>query len=154
MSEAIDWEIWAGLLALTAILYLLKWVQSRRKTKVYRVSADSLKRSQQVLLLVLPLVEDGDDSLIDESRLPYPKENVKSAAKILAYYYWKENRLEELSRVKNCFIALSRFQRDDLDEDLRQKQAEREEAKLVREYECYLTHSPFKSSVQKTDRAA
>lgn len=154
MSELLDWEIWAGLLALTSILYLLKWVQSRRKTKVYRVSADSLKRSQQVLLLVLPLVENGDGDLIDESRLPYPKDNIKSAAKILSYYYWKENRLEELSRVKNCFIALSRFQGQDLDEDTRRRNAEREEARLIREYECYITHSPFKSSVRKGGKAA
>lgn len=154
MSDILDWEIWAGLLLLTVILYGFKYLQSRRKTTVYRISEDSLKRSQQVLLQVLPLVEGSDGGLLDDNHLPYPKENVKSAAKILAYYYWKKHRLEELSRVKNCFIALSRFQNIDIDDDIRHKRAKQEESKLIREYECYITHSPFKADPSKGGKAA
>ena len=154
MTDVLDWEIWAGLLLLTAILYALKFLQSRRKTTVYRVSADSLKRSQEVMLLVLPIVESTGGDLIDHNRLPYPKESIKSAAKILSYYYWKKHRLEELSRIKNCFIALSRFQREDMDEEARAKRAKREETKLTREYECFVTHSPFKMDAAKSGKAA
>ncbi len=40
------------------------------KNTVYRISADSLKRSKEVMLTVLPLVEDGEEGPIDSCRLP------------------------------------------------------------------------------------
>lgn len=141
----IDTEIWIGILALTAILYGFKWLQSRRKVKVYRISPDSLERSKKVMLQVLPLVESEGEGPLDEIKLPYPKDHVKSAAKILAYYYQRENRLEELGRVKNCFVSLSRFQNRDSDPDLQEKRAEREKIRLTNELNCFLTHSPHKN---------
>jgi len=141
----IDMEIWVGLLALTVILYGLRFIQCRSKRKVYRVSAQSLQRSKDVMLAVLPLVEDGRDEPLDETRLPYPKENVKSAAKILAYYFFKEEQLAELERVKNCYVALSRFQNRDLAPETRERRVERDKERLTRELHCFMTHSPFRS---------
>ncbi len=141
----LDTEIWVGLLSLTAILYLIKWMQSHKKSKVYRISPDSLRRSKEVLLRVLPLVEDGENETLDSTRLPYAKESVKSAAKILAYYYWKQNQHQELMRVKNCFISLSRFQNKDLDPDSQERLYTKEKQRLTREFNCYITHSPFKA---------
>lgn len=144
-----DMEIWIGMVALTAILYVAKWWQGNRKITVYRISPQSLERSKEVLLRVLPLVEDDNDSLLDASRLPYTKDSIKSAAKILAYYYWKENRSEELCRVKHCFIALSRFQNRDLDTDARQRLLKSEMKRLTQEMDYYLTHYPFKATKRK-----
>jgi len=147
----IDKELWGAIIALTAILYGIKWLIGRRKVKVYRISPKSLERSKRVILRVLPLTEDGDHFPLDDQRLPYPKDNVKSAAKILAYYYWKENRQEELMRIKACFIALSRFQSTDLETDTREKKASRDKKRLTREFECYITHS---SSPHNANKAA
>lgn len=147
MTDILDMEIWIGLIGLTCILYLIKFLQGRNKTKVYRVSPESLQRSKQVIMHVLPLVEEGDArQIIDAKMLHYSKEQVKSAAKILAYYYWKNSKLEELGRVKNCFISLSRFQPESLAEEARQRQAQKEYKRLAREYECYITHSPSKAA--------
>lgn len=145
MLEIIDVEIWGGLLALTAIMYLIRFWQSRNRKKIYRISAESLNRSKEVMLRVLPLVEDDSEKPLNEDRLPYPKESIKSAAKILAYYYWKEQRNEELARVKHCFIALSRFQDQELESDLREKRLLRDKKKLTQEFETYLTHSPHRN---------
>lgn len=141
-----DLEIWIGLFALTAVLYAAKWWQGNRKVTVYRISPQSLERSKEVMLQVLPLVEDEQDSPLDAKRLPYSKESVKSAAKILAYYYWKENCSEELRRVKNCFVSLARFQNGDLDPDARKRLAASEKKRLTRELDYYLTHYPFKAT--------
>jgi hypothetical protein len=141
-----DMEIWIGLFALTAILYAAKWWQGNRKVTVYRISPQSLQRSKDVMLQVLPLVEDDKDSPLDLKRLPYSKESIKSAAKILAYYYWKENCHEELSRVKRCFISLSRFQNADLDPEARKRLQGGEKKRLTRELDYYLTHYPFKAT--------
>lgn len=140
-----DTEVWVGLFALTALLYMVKWWQGTRKVKVYRISPQSLERSKEVMLKVLPLVEDEKESVLDAVRLPYPKDTVKSAAKILAYYYWKENRPEELGRVKRCFVSLARFQPRGEDEELTDRRALREKKRLVRELDYYLTHYPFKA---------
>ncbi len=144
-----DMEIWIGLVALTAVLYVAKWWQGNRKITVYRISPQSLERSKEVLLRVLPLVEDDNDSLLDVNRLPYTKDSIKSAAKILAYYYWKENRSEELSRVKRCFVSLSRFQNRDLDADARQRLLKSDTKRLTQEMDYYLTHYPFKATKRK-----
>ena len=141
-----DMEIWIGLFALTAVLYVAKWWQGNRKVTVYRISPESLQRSKDVMLQVLPLVEDEQDSSLDAKRLPYSKENIKSAAKILAYYYWKENCHEELSRIKSCFISLARFQNADLDPAARRRLQEGEKKRLTRELDYYLTHYPFKAT--------
>lgn len=144
MFDFLDKEIWIGLLILTAMLYLARFLQSRNKRTVYRISPESLKRSREVMLKILPLVEDEDNQpIIDNRQLPYPKDNVKSAAKILAYYYWKKNQQTELQRVKNAFISLSRFQDSDMEHEEREREQTREQEILTREFECYLTHSPF-----------
>jgi len=142
----LDMEIWIGLFALTAILYTAKWWQGKRKVTVYRISSESLQRSKEVMLQVLPMVEDDKDSPLDLKRLPYSKDNIKSAAKILAYYYWKENCHEELSRVKGCFISLSRFQNTNLESEARKRLQKSEKKRLTRELDYYLTHYPFKAT--------
>jgi len=146
MSDVLDFEIWAGILTLTAILYLIKYLQSRKKQVVYRISPDSLDRSKKVILSILPLVEDEDNaSLLDERRLPYSKEHVKNAAKILAYYYWKKHKPAELARIKNVFISLCRFQNTELDMEAQARVMSKEQARLTREFEHYMTHSPLKT---------
>lgn len=142
----LDTEMWIGLFVLTAVLYSLKWIQGRRKNTVYRISPESLRRSKRVLLDVLPLVEDEEESLLDTSRLPYPKDNIKSAVKILAYYFSRQQQHEELERVKNCFVSLSRFQSADLDPETQQRRAESERKRLARELQSFMTNSPFKAS--------
>lgn len=136
-----DTNFWLGLIALTCALYLLKWFQGRRKVTVYRISPASLRRSKDVMLRVLPLVEDGRDCPLDETSLPCDKTTIKSAAKILAYHFWKENQHEELARTKLCFVSLARFQNRDLDSDASERLLTRERERLVREFDCYLTHS-------------
>ncbi|QJB58360.1 hypothetical protein HFN16_03910 [Pseudodesulfovibrio sp. zrk46] len=141
----LDMEIWIGLIALTALLYLIKFIQGRSKRTVYRISSESLQRSKQVMLKVLPLVEnvETDSELLDDRRLPFPKDNIKSAAKILAYYYWKQDQQTELARVKNVFISLSRFQDVDLGLEDQARRLSSEKKRLTREFEYYITHSPF-----------
>jgi len=141
----IDNEIWVGILVLTAVLYGIKWIQSKRTVTIYRISPESLDRSKKVMMAVLPLIEDGKNSLLDATRLPCHKNNIKSAAKILAYYFWKEKQHEELARVKNCFIALSRFQNQDLDSDAQERLASKEKQRFTHEIENYIRHSPYKN---------
>ncbi|XXJ21245.1 hypothetical protein ACR42D_17250 [Desulfovibrio caledoniensis] len=140
----LDTNIWLGVIVLTILLYTFKWwFGRRRKVKVYRVSPESLKRAKEVVVVVLALVEDGESFPLDERRLLYPKEDVKSAAKIMAYYFWKKRRHDELSRVKNCFVSLARFQDTGLDLEAQERRAARERARLERELNYYMTHSPF-----------
>jgi hypothetical protein len=140
----LDMNIWLGMIILTILLYSFKWWVGRsRKVKVYRVSPESLKRAKEVVVGVLPLVEDGETFPLDRRRLLYDKEDVKSAAKIMAYYFWKKRRHEELTRVKNCFVSLARFQDTGLDLEAQERKAARERAQLERELNYYMTHSPF-----------
>jgi hypothetical protein len=140
----LDMNIWLGVIVLTVLLYGIKWWHgSRRKVKVYRVSPQSLKRAKEVVVNVLALVEDGESFPLDERRLAFPKEDVKSAAKIMAYYFWKKRRHDELSRVKHCFVSLARFQDAGLDLEAQERRASRERTRLERELDYYMTHSPF-----------
>jgi hypothetical protein len=140
----LDMNIWLGVIVLTVLLYCFKWWLGRsRKVKVYRVSPQSLKRAKEVVVGVLPLVEDGESFPLDQRRLVYPKEDVKSAAKIMAYYFWKKRQHDELSRVKNCFVSLARFQDTGLDLEAQERKAARERNQLERELNYYMTHSPF-----------
>ena len=140
----LDMNIWLGVIVLTILLYCFKWWLGRsRKVKVYRISPESLKRAKEVVVGVLPLVEDGENFPLDERRLVYAKEDVKSAAKIMAYYFWKKRRHDELSRVKNCFVSLARFQDIELDLEAQERRASRERGQLERELNYYMTHSPF-----------
>ncbi|MEZ7197461.1 hypothetical protein [Pseudodesulfovibrio karagichevae] len=140
----LDKNIWLGVIVLTVLLYGFKWWLGRsRKVKVYRVSPQSLKRAKEVVVGVLPLVEDGESFPLDERRLVYSKEDIKSAAKIMAYYFWKKRQHDELSRVKNCFVSLARFQDNGLDLESQERRASRERARLERELNYYMTHSPF-----------
>lgn len=140
----LDMNIWLGVIVLTVILYFIRWWHtSKRKVRVYRVSPESLKRAKEVLLGVLPLVEDGESFPLDRARLLHSKEDVKSAAKILAYYFWRRKQHDELARVKQCFVSLSRFQDGAADLEAQERQASRERAQLERELSYYMTHSPF-----------
>ncbi|ADU61756.1 MULTISPECIES: hypothetical protein [Pseudodesulfovibrio] len=136
-----DTNFWLGLIALTCALYMLKWFQGRRKVTVYRISPASLRRSKEVMLRVLPLVEDGRDCPLDVTSLPWDKATIKGAAKILAYHFWRENQHEELIRIKQCFVSLARFQNRDLDFETCERLLTRERERLVREIDCYLTHA-------------
>jgi hypothetical protein len=140
----LDMNIWLGVIVLTILLYGIKWWHgSHRKVKVYRVSPQSLKRAKEVVVGVLPMVEDGESFPLDEKRLVYSKEDVKSAVKIMAYYFWKKRQHDELSRVKNCFVSLARFQDSGLDLETQERRASRERTRLERELNYYMTHSPF-----------
>jgi len=146
----LDMELWIGIIGLTILLYGLKWfVTHRRKVKVYRISPQSLQRSKEVMVAVLPLVEDGESFPLDDARRPYPKEDIKSAAKIMAYYFWRKKKHDELKRVKNCFIAISRFQDSSLDLETQERAASREKKQLARELDYYMTHSPFNVSKRR-----
>ncbi|WP_285906676.1 hypothetical protein [Pseudodesulfovibrio pelocollis] len=136
-----DTDTWLLLGAGTAALLMVKWFVGSRKVTVYRISPGSLNRSKNVMLRVLPLVEDGAEHPLDETCLPCDKTTVKSAAKILAYHFWKEKQHEELDRIKQCFIALSRFQNRDLDPEARERLQSRERARLASEIECFLTNA-------------
>ncbi|WP_319541765.1 hypothetical protein [uncultured Pseudodesulfovibrio sp.] len=139
-----DTEMWVGILVLTFLLYALKWFVNRKRTiKVYRISPKSLQRSKEVLMTVLPLVEDENDFPLDRSKVPYSKEDIKSAAKILAYYFWRNKRHDELQRIKNCFISISRLQDASQDLETQEHSAARERKQLKRELDYYMTHSPF-----------
>lgn len=145
MFDILDKEIWIGMVALTAILYMIKFFQSRCKRTVYRISPESLQRSKEVMMKVLPLVETGEDesALLDDRRLPCSKENIKSAAKILAYFYWKKDQHTELQRVKNVYISLARFQDVDMGLEDQARRLSSEKKRLTREFEHYMAHSPF-----------
>ncbi|CCH49176.1 hypothetical protein [Pseudodesulfovibrio piezophilus] len=146
MLDMLDSEIWIGLALLTAGLYCVKYMQSRGSNTVYRISSESLERSKQVMLKVLPLIENDDEnehSLLDERRLPYTKDDIKSAAKILAYFYWKKNQGNELSRVKNAYISLARFQSKDLELEIQAHKLAKEKKSLTREFEYYIARTRF-----------
>lgn len=151
MLDAIDYDIWIGIFILTAALYLVNHLRNRDKRTVYRISPESLQRSKKVMMSVLPIIEDPEeDSIIDQRKLAYPKENIKSAAKILAYYYWTKKQPEELSRVQNAFIALSRFQNSMQGSEDQTREMMREKKANTREFEDYLSRSPF--SVRKKSK--
>lgn len=142
--DVLDMELWIGLIVLTCLLYILKWLVSRKRTvRVYRVSPESLKRSKEVMMGVLPLVEDNGEHPLDLARLPYPKRDIKSAAKILAYYFYTKKQHDELTRVKHAFVAISRFQEAAVDAETQEKRMHREQRQLERELQFYMTHSPF-----------
>jgi len=148
MFDAIDYDIWIGIFFLTGALYLINHMRNRDKRTVYRISPDSLQRSKKVMMSVLPILEDPEeDSIIDQRKLAYPKDNIKSAAKILAYYYWTKKQPEELSRVQNAFISLSRFQNSMMNSEDQSREMMREKKSNTREFEDYLSRSPF--SVRK-----
>nr|WP_287411182.1 hypothetical protein [Pseudodesulfovibrio sp.] len=143
----IDTQVWVVILSLTFLLYALKWFISRKRSvKVYRISPQSLQRSKEVLMAVLPLIEDENDFPLDRSKIPYSKEDIKSAAKILAYYFWRKKRHDELQRIKNCFISIARFQDSSQDLETQERTAARERKQLKRELDFYMTHSPFNAT--------
>ncbi len=149
--DVLDMELWVGLIILTSLLYILKWFLGRKRTvRVYRVSPESLKRSKEVMMAVLPLVEDGGRHPLDIARIRYSKEDIKSAAKILAYYFYTKKQQDELARIKHAFVAVSRFQDRTLDPENQEKRMLREHRALERELQYYMTHSPF--NVKKTGR--
>lgn len=149
--DVLDMELWIGLIILTSLLYIVKWFISRKRTvRVYRVSPESLKRSQEVMVKVLPLIEDNGKQPLALARIPYPKEDIKSAAKILAYYFYTKKQHDELARIKHAFVAISRFQDSNQDDETREKRMHREQRALERELQYYMTHSPF--NVKKTNK--
>jgi hypothetical protein len=146
----LDIEIWLGLLILTTLLYGIKWWHERaRQVTVYRISPESLKRSKQVIMDVLPLVEDGESFPLDSVSLRHSKDDVKSAAKILTYYFWKKKQHDELVRIKSCFVAISRFQDRNHDMETQERRASRERKQLERELAFYMTHTPFNAKKKR-----
>lgn len=149
--DVLDMDVWIGLIGLTCLLYIVKWFVGRKRTvRVYRVSPESLKRSKEVMLGLLPLVEDGGDLPLDRQQLRRTKDEIKSACKILAYYFFTKKQTEELERIKKAFVALSRFQDPNLDPETQERRMHREQRQLERELQFYMTHSPF--NVKKVGR--
>ncbi|WP_243544057.1 hypothetical protein [Pseudodesulfovibrio tunisiensis] len=137
-------DIWIPLFCLLGFLLILRALLNRKTVKVYRVSPASLRASRRVVMDVLPLVETGDDrSILDIRELPHTKENIKSAVKILAYYFGKHRQSRDLIRVKTCYLSLSRFQECGLPDEEREQLAEEEKVQLLREFDFFITQTPF-----------
>ncbi len=143
MLDMIDNMFWLYLLGGTGLLYALNYFVGRSKKRtVYRISKDSLAKSKQVMIRLLNMVEDGQTSPLDKNALPFETEQIKSAAKILAYFYLKQRLPEDYRRVKDGFIALSRFQDPEATEPKQESQMKRDAKKLRREFELYIRRSP------------
>lgn len=143
MIDIIDNTFWLALLGVTGLLYAINWFVDQRKHTIYRISEESLTTSKKVMLKVLPLVEDGSDVPLDIAQLPFDKENVKSAAKILAYMYLKGRQGDDFNRVRDCFIALSRFQDLEQAPEKVEKRMKRERKKFRKDFDGYIKRSPF-----------
>ncbi|WP_018124494.1 hypothetical protein [Desulfovibrio oxyclinae] len=104
-----DETIWIPAFALLGVLLIIRAAWKPVKGKRYVISEESLKASHKVAMEVLPLLESVQD-VRDTGELPYPKDKLKSALKILAYQFARNNQHEELTRIKNAFVQLSRFQ--------------------------------------------
>lgn len=126
----------------TAALYGVNMLVGRKKHTVYRISNDSLAKSKQVMIRILKLVEDGKKTPLDERSLPFEREQIKSAGKILAYYYLKQRLHEDYKRVKEGFIALSRFQDVSQEPSRLEALMKRDEKKLTQEFNLYIRRSP------------
>lgn len=134
-----EYDIWIALFALMGVLLIIRTIMNKtNKRTVMRVNPDTVKASKDIILRVLPLVEDDSDSLRGIHVLPCDKERVKSAAKVMAYCFNRNSQYEELARVRRCFVNLARFQDDTLDEEERVRLAEREQKQLTREIDTYL----------------
>lgn len=152
MLDMIDNVFWLYLLGGTGILYAVNWFVSRRsKRTVYRISNDSLAKSKQVMIRLLNIVEDEKTTPLDERSLPFEREQIKSAAKILAYFYLKQRLPEDYRRVKAGFIALSRFQNMEHAELRQEAQMKKEAKQLKREFEIYIRRSPACESPAMAD---
>lgn len=137
--------LWFFILAGTALLYGLNYFVSlsRKKTQtVYRISNESLAKSKQVMIRLLKLVEDGQNTVLDERSLPFQKDDIKSAGKILGFFYLRQRLPEDYQRVKEGFIALSRFQDIELPPNKLEALMKRDAAKLKLEFEAYIRRSP------------
>ncbi len=134
-----EYDIWIGLFALMGVLLIIRTIMTRKnKRKVMRVNPETVNASREIIMKVLPMVEDESTSLREMHSLPCEKDRVKSAAKIMAYCFNRNNQYEELARIRRCFVSLSRFQDDSLDEEERKRRAEREHSQLKREIDDYL----------------
>lgn len=142
MIDFIDNTFWLYMVGGTAVLYGVNWMIGQKKHTVYRISNDSLSKSKQVMIRVLNLVEDGKKDPIDRRSLPFKEEHVKSAAKILAYYYLKKRLPEDYHRVKQGYISLSRFQESSLSPERQEAQMKRDARKLANEFNIYIKRSP------------
>lgn len=100
---------WIPVFALLGVLLIIRAVWKPAKGKRYVISEESLKNSHKIAMEVLPLLESAQD-VRDVAELPYPKEKLKSALKILAYQFARNTQHEELARIKKAFVQLSRFQ--------------------------------------------
>lgn len=134
-----EYDIWIALFVLMGVLLIIRTIMNKtNKRTVMRVNPDTVKASKEIVMRVLPLVEDDSSSLRGIHVLPCDKERIKSAAKIMAYCFNRNNQYEELARIRRCFVNLSRFQDDTLDEDERVRLAEREQKQLTLEIDNYL----------------
>lgn len=106
----LDTSLWIPLFALLGIALIVRFAWKPKPRKVLRISADSLEASRKLALQILPLVEESGSHPLDEGLLPCPKSRVKSALKILAHQFSRNGKQEELTRIRNCYVSLSRFQ--------------------------------------------
>ena len=131
-------ELWIALFVAMGALVVLRAVWGKKRVKIQRMNESTLKTARKLVVPVLKLVEDGHDSLLDSNYLPSSKANVKNAAKVLAYYYWKTKQPVELKRITAGFVGISRFQDKAINDETREKVRKREQERFQQEIDQYM----------------
>lgn len=135
-----QYDIWFILFALMGLLMIFVTIMKRgKKQKILRVSPRSIDASRGITVRYLPLVEDDQDTLLNEHSLPCNKEQIKSALKVMAYCFSRKRKHQDLARIKRAYISLHRFQEGDLMDEEVIAAAQREKKYLVRDIEDYLS---------------
>ncbi len=136
-----QFDLWVGVFAVLGLLLLVRAVVGRlkRKRKVLRISPEAIEASRKILVKYLPLVEDRKKNLKDIEDLPCNKNKLKSALKVMAYCFTRQKQYQELTRVKEAYVSLHRFQDGDLKDKYTINVAAREKKQLLDEIEDYLS---------------
>lgn len=133
-------DLWIGLFALMGALLLARAIVSKvkGKRKVLRVSPETIEASKGIVVKYLPLVEDNSKGLRDILDLPCEKRQVKNALKVMAYCFTRQRQHKELTRVRDAFVALHRFQDGNLKDERIISAAKKERRRLTQEIKDYL----------------
>lgn len=137
-----DNDLWIPLFALLGVAIIIKLAWKPRKRRILRISPESVEASRKVVIEVLPLVEGDADHPMDERMLPYPKDKIKSALKIVIYQLAHNRQKKELERVKNCYLGLARFQDLELAGENVAKMCESERERLCAEINRHILNAP------------
>ncbi|GAB7022082.1 hypothetical protein [Salidesulfovibrio brasiliensis] len=138
----LDNDLWIPLFALMGLALVIKFAWRPKKRKILRISPASVQASRKVAIEVLPLVEGDADHPMDERLLPYPKDRIKSALKILIYQFAHTKQSGELERVKNCYVGLARFQDLEMLGENAVKVCASERERLSADIHRYLMNAP------------